>query len=104
MALDNQLKRSSCQSPRVSHHAYKYLTNQAFITFSGLSSLIQKGQVDLVVNLPNKYTKYVKDNYLIRRAAVDYGCSLITNLQVSLQLYQNSKTETISDLFSSCHI
>ena len=45
--------------------------------------LIQQREVDLVINLPNKNTKNVRENYLISRAAVDYGISCISNLQVS---------------------
>lgn len=35
-----------------------------------------------MVNLPNNNTRRVKDNFLIRRMAVDYGVPLITNYQV----------------------
>ncbi|XP_026563532.1 carbamoyl-phosphate synthase [ammonia], mitochondrial [Pseudonaja textilis] len=45
--------------------------------------LIKDGNIDLVINLPNNNTKFVQDNYLIRRAAVDGGISLLTNLQVA---------------------
>ena len=44
--------------------------------------LIQDKEVDLVINLPNQNTKYVKDNYLIRRSSIDNGVPLITNLEV----------------------
>ena len=44
--------------------------------------MIQDRTVDLVINLPNKQTKHVKENYLIRRAAVDYGIGCISNLEV----------------------
>ena len=44
--------------------------------------LIQDKVVDLVINLPNQNTKYIKDNYLIRRASIDTGVPLITNLEV----------------------
>uniref|UniRef100_A0A8C5HYW5 Carbamoyl-phosphate synthase [ammonia], mitochondrial n=1 Tax=Gouania willdenowi TaxID=441366 RepID=A0A8C5HYW5_GOUWI len=46
------------------------------------SLLIREGDIDLVVNLPNNNTRHVKDNFLIRRMAVDYGVPLITNYQV----------------------
>lgn len=39
--------------------------------------------MDLVINLPNQNTKYVKDNYLIRRASIDSGTPLVTNFNVS---------------------
>eukprot|EP00058_Branchiostoma_floridae_P013144 XP_002598632.1 hypothetical protein BRAFLDRAFT_67029 [Branchiostoma floridae] len=47
------------------------------------TKLIQEGEIDLCINLPNNNTKYVKDNYLIRRAAVDSGVPLITNFEVT---------------------
>uniref|UniRef100_A0A8C2KU63 Carbamoyl phosphate synthase arginine-specific large chain n=1 Tax=Cyprinus carpio TaxID=7962 RepID=A0A8C2KU63_CYPCA len=42
-----------------------------------------EGHIDLVVNLPNNNSKFLKDNFQIRRMAVDYGVPLITNFQVS---------------------
>uniref|UniRef100_A0A8C9SLT0 Carbamoyl-phosphate synthase 1 n=1 Tax=Scleropages formosus TaxID=113540 RepID=A0A8C9SLT0_SCLFO len=47
-----------------------------------INRLISEGQIDLVVNLPNNNTKFVRDNFLIRRMAVDHGVPLITNFQV----------------------
>uniref|UniRef100_A0A8C5I0K1 carbamoyl-phosphate synthase (ammonia) n=1 Tax=Gouania willdenowi TaxID=441366 RepID=A0A8C5I0K1_GOUWI len=47
-----------------------------------IKRLIREGDIDLVVNLPNNNTRHVKDNFLIRRMAVDYGVPLITNYQV----------------------
>lgn len=49
-----------------------------------LNRLISEGHIDLVVNLPNNNTKFLKDNFQIRRMAVDYGVPLITNFQVRL--------------------
>lgn len=46
------------------------------------TKLIQDRAIDLVINLPNHNTKYVQDNYLIRRTAVDTGVSLVTNFEV----------------------
>ncbi|KAL1267568.1 hypothetical protein QQF64_032931, partial [Cirrhinus molitorella] len=51
-------------------------------TLSSISRLISEGHIDLVVNLPNNNTKFLKDNFQIRRMAVDYGVPLITNFQV----------------------
>lgn len=45
--------------------------------------LIGKGHIDLVVNLPNNNTRHLKDNFAIRRMAVDHGVPLLTNYQVS---------------------
>lgn len=47
-----------------------------------LCSLISDGHIDLVINLPNNNTKFIKENFLIRRMAVDLGVPLITNFQV----------------------
>uniref|UniRef100_A0A8D2LW28 Carbamoyl phosphate synthase arginine-specific large chain n=1 Tax=Varanus komodoensis TaxID=61221 RepID=A0A8D2LW28_VARKO len=52
-------------------------------TFFPVRQLIKDGSIDLVINLPNNNTKFVHDNYLIRRTAVDSGISLLTNLQVA---------------------
>ncbi|XP_061579722.1 carbamoyl-phosphate synthase [ammonia], mitochondrial isoform X2 [Cololabis saira] len=47
-----------------------------------IKRLIREGQIDLVVNLPNNNTRHIRDNFLIRRMAVDHGVPLITNYQV----------------------
>lgn len=44
--------------------------------------LIIDKKIDMVINLPNHNTKYVRDNYIIRRTAIDAGVPLITNFQV----------------------
>ncbi|NXS31266.1 CPSM synthase, partial [Pomatostomus ruficeps] len=44
--------------------------------------LVRDGKIDLVINLPNSNTRFVHDNYVIRRMAVDSGIALLTNLQV----------------------
>ncbi|KAJ8031001.1 Carbamoyl-phosphate synthase [ammonia], mitochondrial [Holothuria leucospilota] len=40
------------------------------------------GSIDLVINLPIHNTKFVKDNYLIIRFAVDSDVPLLTNFEV----------------------
>lgn len=45
--------------------------------------LIRDGKIDLVINLPNSNTKFVHDNYVIRRMAIDSGIALLTNYQVT---------------------
>uniref|UniRef100_A0A671W8C4 Carbamoyl-phosphate synthase [ammonia], mitochondrial n=1 Tax=Sparus aurata TaxID=8175 RepID=A0A671W8C4_SPAAU len=47
-----------------------------------IQRLINEGHIDLVVNLPNNNTRHIKDNFAIRRMAVDHGVPLITNYQV----------------------
>lgn len=54
-----------------------------FMLILCLCRLISEGHIDLVVNLPNNNTFHLKDNFAIRRMAVDYGVPLITNYQVS---------------------
>uniref|UniRef100_A0A3Q3BFG3 carbamoyl-phosphate synthase (ammonia) n=1 Tax=Kryptolebias marmoratus TaxID=37003 RepID=A0A3Q3BFG3_KRYMA len=51
-------------------------------TLPSIKRLISEGHIDLVVNLPNNNTRHLKDNFLIRRMAVDHGVPLITNYQV----------------------
>lgn len=46
-------------------------------------SLIETGQVDLVINIASERNSAKDSNYKIRRAAVDYGIGCITNLEVS---------------------
>ncbi|NWI87358.1 CPSM synthase, partial [Pitta sordida] len=45
--------------------------------------LIRDGKIDLVINLPNSNTKFVSDDYVIRRMAIDSGIALLTNFQVT---------------------
>ncbi|XP_029968406.1 carbamoyl-phosphate synthase [ammonia], mitochondrial [Salarias fasciatus] len=56
--------------------------NEGENNLPSIKRLIREGDIDLVVNLPNNNTRYVKDNFIIRRMAVDYGVPLITNYQV----------------------
>lgn len=61
------------------------LTSQPFF-----SRLIREGEIDLVLNLPNNNTRFIKDNFVIRRMAVDHGVPLITNFQVCLRGFSGS--------------
>ncbi|NWR96300.1 CPSM synthase, partial [Motacilla alba] len=45
--------------------------------------LLRDGKVDLVINLPNSNTRFVHDNYVIRRMAIDSGTALLTNFKVT---------------------
>ena len=47
---------------------------------------IRDGKIDMVINLPNDYSKRLEDNYLIRRAAVDYNVPLLNN-NVSAKMF-----------------
>jgi carbamoyl-phosphate synthase large subunit len=49
--------------------------------------LIREGRVDLVVNVPkNASDEELRNDYMIRRAAVDHGVPLITNIQLAERL------------------
>ncbi|NXR68272.1 CPSM synthase, partial [Rhadina sibilatrix] len=45
--------------------------------------LVRDGKIDLVINLPNSSTRFVHDNYVIRRMAVDSGIALLTDFKVT---------------------
>lgn len=48
---------------------------------------IKERQVDLVINIPKDYRREeLTNDYMIRRAAVDFGVPLITNLQLAQRL------------------
>lgn len=47
-----------------------------------LFRLVRDGKIDLVINLPNSNTRFVHDNYVIRRMAIDSGIALLTNFKV----------------------
>ena len=50
---------------------------------------IKKGKVDLVINLPKNYQEEeLTNDYLIRRAAVDFNIPLITNRQIAARLIE----------------
>ncbi|KAJ8018272.1 Carbamoyl-phosphate synthase [ammonia], mitochondrial [Holothuria leucospilota] len=50
-----------------------------------VTRLIQERTIGLVINHPNHNTKFVKDNYLIRRFAVDSGVPLLTDFENGIQ-------------------
>ncbi|KAI4874574.1 hypothetical protein NFI96_016353 [Prochilodus magdalenae] len=68
-----------------------------------ISRLLSEGHIDLVVNLPNNNTKFLKDNFLIRRMAVDYGVPLITNFQVIKLFVEAIKYSSELDTTSLFH-
>ncbi len=49
--------------------------------------IIREHKVDLVINIPKDYRKEeLTNDYMIRRAAVDFGIPLITNMQLAQRL------------------
>jgi len=57
---------------------------------------IREGKIDMVINLPNDYSKRLEDNYLIRRAAVDYNVPLLNNA-VSAKMFVNAMEDHLGD-------
>ncbi len=53
----------------------------------GTVEYIQAGKIDLVINIPKNYQEEeLTNDYIIRRAAVDYNVPLITNRQLAMRL------------------
>lgn len=60
---------------------------------------IEKGQIDLAINIPkNIETEELENDYLIRRKAVDFGVPLITNLQVAKRYVETISSTSLEDL------
>lgn len=47
-----------------------------------IRTLISDSSIDLVVNLPTSSSTELKNNFLTRRTAVDFGVPLLTNAQL----------------------
>uniref|UniRef100_A0A1I8JML0 Carbamoyl phosphate synthase arginine-specific large chain n=1 Tax=Macrostomum lignano TaxID=282301 RepID=A0A1I8JML0_9PLAT len=52
------------------------------------TKLVEDKVFSLVINLPNNRSKFLQDNYLIRRTAIDSATPLITNFQVCALLVE----------------
>ena len=58
-----------------------------------------RGKIDLVINIPKNIEREELDNdYLIRRAAVDFNVPLITNLQLARRFTEAFGSRSESDL------
>ncbi len=54
-----------------------------------VETYIREGKIDLIINIPKNYQEdELTNGYLIRRAAVDYNCMLITNRQIAMRLVE----------------
>ena len=61
--------------------------------------LIDRGDVDLVINVPREYDAFGRpDGVLIRRAAVDAGVPLITDLQLARAVIEALRRRKPGDL------
>jgi carbamoyl-phosphate synthase large subunit len=57
---------------------------------------LQKRKIDLVINIPNannqdKHSEILKDEYIIRRLAVEFGIPVVTNLELTSALVKALK-------------
>ncbi|MCB0298745.1 MAG: ATP-grasp domain-containing protein, partial [Calditrichaeota bacterium] len=60
---------------------------------------IQEGKIDLVVNIPKNYQEEeLTNDYMIRRAAVDYNVPLLTNRQLVMRFAESISTVKLEDL------
>lgn len=50
--------------------------------FPNVVDLIKDDQIGLVINIPTHESKRLEDNFQMRRAAVDYGVPLLTNMNL----------------------
>jgi carbamoyl-phosphate synthase large subunit len=61
--------------------------------------LVRDGTIDLVVNIPKDASEEeLTNDYMIRRAAVDHGVPLITNIQLAQRLAQALLRKSIDSL------
>jgi len=51
--------------------------------------LIKNNEIGLVINIPTHQSKRLKDNYLMRRTAVDFGVPLLTNMNL-VKMFTNA--------------
>ena len=60
---------------------------------------ISEGRIDLVINIPKNIEREELDNdYVIRRAAVDFNVPLLTNLQLAKRFIEALSRTSLSDL------
>jgi len=60
---------------------------------------IKSGKIDLVINIPKNYQEEeLTNDYIIRRAAVDYAVPLITNIQLAMRFTESISRKSLDDL------
>ncbi|MBN2088277.1 carbamoyl-phosphate synthase (glutamine-hydrolyzing) large subunit [candidate division KSB1 bacterium] len=60
---------------------------------------IQNGKIDMVINIPKNYQEEeLTNDYLIRRAAVNFAVPLITNLQLAQRFVEAITKKQLSDM------
>ncbi len=64
-----------------------------------VSEVVQKGSVDLIINIPTKFNrKEVSDGFRIRRRAADYNIPIISNRQVAKLFVKSLERYSEKDL------
>jgi carbamoyl-phosphate synthase large subunit len=62
-------------------------------------SHIEGGKIDLVINIPkNAQEEELTNDYIIRRKAVDFGVSLITNIQLANRFAETLTNKDLEDI------
>jgi carbamoyl-phosphate synthase large subunit len=62
-------------------------------------SHIEEGKIDLVINIPkNTQEEELTNDYIIRRKAVDFGVSLITNIQLANRFAETLANKDLESL------
>lgn len=76
----------------------------AYIEIPSAISWIRQQKIDLVINIPEGTTRRdeVTAGYLIRRAAVDYGASLLTNIKCAVLFCEAIERNKVLPCKSSC--
>jgi len=60
---------------------------------------IKDRKIDLVINIPKNYQQMeLTNDYMIRRAAVDFGVPLITNRQFAMRFAEAVSRTSLQDL------
>ncbi len=60
---------------------------------------IREGRIDLVINLPKNFQdEELTNDYLIRRAAVDFAIPIITNRQIAMRFAESIARRSVEDL------
>lgn len=91
------------------HHTYEFLTDRGIKCTRleklhinkepNIGTFIRQRKIDLVVNLAHQFEgDVIRDDYAMRRLAVDYNIPLITNLQLAVLFFRAMQNKRLSDL------
>jgi carbamoyl-phosphate synthase large subunit len=102
-ALQSQVGKVSAALTAIGQIQVKHASSVKLVGAPGsrpsILDLIQRNEIDLLVNITDEYaTKQFNDDYAIRRAAVDYNIPLFTNLQAARLFVQALARYGLEDL------